>query len=95
MLNLPQLNVTVENMIQCYNILGEYGETEDDYPYDIQILESEGRRVVEGLGISSNNFLNLLKTMKVNIGSHENPKFANIGDYWEDETIRKIINLLH
>ena len=36
-----------------------------------------------------------LKIYKVNIGSLENPKFSNIGDYWDDETLGKIIDLLH
>ena len=31
----------------------------------------------------------------MNIGSLENPKFSNIGDYWDDETLGKIIELLH
>ena len=36
-----------------------------------------------------------MKIKKVNIGSHENPKFANIGDYWDDETMGNIIDPLH
>ena len=36
-----------------------------------------------------------LKIKKVNIGMEENPKFANIGDYWDEETMEKITNLLH
>jgi hypothetical protein len=31
----------------------------------------------------------------VNIGIEEKPKFANIGDYWNDETVEKIVDLLH
>ena len=36
-----------------------------------------------------------MKIRKVNIGSDENPKFANIGDYWDEETMAKITDLLH
>ena len=36
-----------------------------------------------------------LKIKKVNIGSTENPKFVNIGDYWDNETVGKIMDLLH
>ena len=50
---------------------------------------------MEGFGISSNKFLNPLKTKKVNIGSPKNPKFTNIGYYWDDKTTRKITDLLH
>ena len=50
---------------------------------------------VEGFGIYSDQFLSPLKIKKVNIGSLENSNFANIGEYWDDETIGKIIDLLH
>ena len=36
-----------------------------------------------------------LKMKRVNIGSEEQPKFASVGDYWDDETVSKIIELLH
>ena len=52
-------------------------------------------RAVEGFGISSDQFLNLLKVKKVNTGSRENPKFANIGDYYDTETVGNITDLLH
>ena len=39
--------------------------------------------------------MNPLKVKKVNIGSRKNPKFSNIGDYWDDETVGKIIDILH
>ena len=37
----------------------------------------------------------LLKIRKVNIGTEENPKFASVGDYWDEETMAKIMDLLH
>ena len=30
-----------------------------------------------------------------NIGLKENPKFSNVGDYWDEETMAKITDLLH
>ena len=36
-----------------------------------------------------------LKIRKVNIGTEENPKFASVGDYWDEETMAKITDLLH
>ena len=51
--------------------------------------------VVEGFGISSYQFISPLKVKKVNIGSPESPKFANIGDYWDDETVGNITDFLH
>ena len=78
--------------MECYNI---DGEPELDDPCDIHIPKFEGSQVVKGLGLSSDNFLKPLKIKKVNIDSLENPKFANIGDYWDDETVSKITDLLH
>ena len=37
----------------------------------------------------------LLNIRKVNIGIEENPKFASIGDYWDEETMEKTTDLLH
>ena len=50
---------------------------------------------MEGLGISSDQFLDPLKIKKVNIGSPRKPKFSNIGYYWDDETVGNITGLLH
>ena len=75
--------------MECYIVTGG---PDDDDPWDTNIPEYGGTYVVERIGISSNQFLNPLKTKKVNIGSLDNPKFANIRD---DETDRRITDLLH
>ena len=75
----------------CYNLSGDL----DDGITNINIPELEGMHKVEGSGSSSDQFLKLLKIKKVNIGSPKNPKFSNIGDYWNDETTAKITELLH
>ena len=36
-----------------------------------------------------------LNIIRVNIGTKENWKFASVGDYWDEETMAKIMNLLH
>ena len=64
--------------MECYNISRE---PKDDDLWDIHILEYEGSRVLKGPGLSFDKFSNPLKIKKVNIGSLENPKFGNIGDY--------------
>ena len=71
------------------------GEPNDDDPLDVNIPYFEGTHAVKGLGISSDQFLNPLKFNKINIGSPENPKFSNIGEYQDDETVGKITELLH
>ena len=35
-----------------------------------------------------------MKIKKINIGIEDNPKFANIIDYWNDKTMGKIVDLL-
>ena len=50
---------------------------------------------VEGFGISSDQLLSPLKIKKVNIDSPKNPNFSNIGDYWDEETVGNITDLLH
>ena len=39
--------------------------------------------------------LQLLKIIKVNIGTEEKPKFAHVGDCWDEETMTKTTYLLH
>ena len=43
----------------------------------------------------TNNVNQPLKIRKVNIGTEEEPKFANIGYYWDEETMVKITDLFH
>jgi len=40
------------------------------------------------------DILELLKTRQVNIGFEEEPKFAKIGDYWDEDTVDKVVELL-
>ena len=50
---------------------------------------------MKGFGISSDQFMNPLKVKNINIGSLKNPKFVDIGDYWDDDTVEKITDILH
>jgi hypothetical protein len=49
---------------------------------------------VEGPLIESKGISTSIKVKKVNIGIVENPKMASIGDYWDEQTIEIIIELL-
>ena len=75
----------------CYNLSGDL----DNDLTNINIPESEGSREVEGSSISSEQFVKPLKIKKVNIGSEENPKISNIIDYWNEEIVAKVTDLLH
>ena len=89
--NSHQCSATIQQWMDCYNLAGDL----DDDLTNINILKLGGTRAVEQSGISSDQFLKPLKIKKVNIGSSENPKFANIGDYWDEETVTKVTDLLH
>jgi hypothetical protein len=36
-----------------------------------------------------------IKVKILNIGTNDNPKMANIEDYWDEQTVERIIELLH
>jgi hypothetical protein len=40
-------------------------------------------------------FVALIKVKKFKIGTTENPKMANIGDFWDEQIVERIIELLH
>lgn len=45
--------------------------------------------MIENLGITVP-----LKIKQVNIGTEEEPKFAKIGDYWDDTTVDEVAEFL-
>ena len=88
----PKWKVALEQALECYN-LAEEGE-EDENPHNINILEFEGTRNVQGLKLKVHDVVKLVKIKKVNISTKEEPKFMSIEDYWDDETVENIANLL-
>ena len=83
----------MQSMMECYNLSGKLKD--NDELRNINILETEGSRDVAALDVPTNPMTQLPKIKKVNIGTEENLKFANIGDYWNEETMAKIMDLLH
>jgi hypothetical protein len=75
----------------CYNI----NVDEDDDPRKVNITETEGQRDIEGPGVELPFIGQPIKIKKVNIGTEQTPKLANVGDYWDAATIDKITELLH
>jgi hypothetical protein len=61
----------------------------------VNISKTEGQRDIEGIGIELPFVGHPIKIKKVNIRTEKTPKLANVGDYWDDATISKIIELLH
>jgi NADH:ubiquinone oxidoreductase subunit D len=85
-------NINVHELLECYNVAKE--EHDEDDPRNVQIPKTEGERVVEEPKLEFVAYIHSIKTQKLNIGTVENPKFAQIGDYWSDETVEKIVDLL-
>jgi len=77
--------------LECYNVKAEGDE---DDPRDVNIPESEGSREVCGPEIEDPEFATPLKMKQVNIRTEEEPKYAMLGDYWDDATVEKVIELL-
>jgi hypothetical protein len=83
---------TVKELLSCYHVQEEAPDEDD--PHDIQIKEVEGKRDVEGPPIESEVISMPIKVNKVNIGTTEQPKMASIGDYWDEQIVESIIELL-
>ena len=72
------------------------GELEDhDELRNINIPETEGSRDIAAPALPTDPMNVPLNIWKVNIGTKENSKFVSVGDYWDEETMEKITDLLH
>jgi hypothetical protein len=72
----------------------EEEEPDEDNMHNIQITEIEGERKVEGPSLESKVFVALIKVKKFNIGTNNNPKMVNIGEYWDEKIVERITELL-
>ena len=79
------------NAVECYNLAID----DDEDPHNINIPESEGHCEVHGPAVEEPEVTQPLKTRQVNIGSEEMPKYSTIGDYWDEEMVSKVTQLLH
>jgi hypothetical protein len=79
-------NAPLQKLQGCYNI----NVDEDDDPRNVNIAETKGQRDIEGPGVKLPFIGQPIKIKKVNIGTEQAPKHANVGDYWDDATIDKI-----
>ena len=88
----------VASCTECYNFAAKSDnedKDEDEDPCNINIPESEGTRDVDGPKLEIPAITEPLKIKKFNIGTDTDPKFASIGDYWDDKTVGQIADLLH
>jgi hypothetical protein len=61
---------------------------DEDDPHNIQIIDIEEEREVEGLSLELEVFFALIKVKKFNIGTNHNSKMASIGDCWDEKNNR-------
>ena len=80
----------MENVTECYNLAAD----EEEDAHNVNILESEGSHHVQGPTLEIPEIIEKVKIKKVNIGTEVDPKFASIRDYWDDETVGHIADLL-
>lgn len=90
MINYLDQSAQLETMLECYNLATD----EDDKPRNINILESEGTREIQGPELEIPEITEKVKTKQINIRTLADPKFASIGDYWDEEIVGNIADLL-
>ena len=83
----------MHSMMGFYNVTG--GPYDGEHPRNINIPEYEGSQDIAKPKMLIDRVNQPLKIQTVNIETKEEPKFANIGDYWNEETMVNIIDLLH
>ena len=71
--------VIVQEVLECYNVIGE--DQDDEDPRNLQVPKPEGEYAVEVIEIEYNVYVKPMRTHKVNIVTKDKPKFVNIGDY--------------
>jgi hypothetical protein len=84
--------LTVHKLLEFYNVRKD--EYDEGDPRNVEVPEIEGTHEVEGPELVSVEYTQSIKTNQVNIGTPEDPKFAHIGNYWNNETIEKVADLL-
>ena len=86
----------MKQALACYKLAieGNDVESDDEELQHIEITETEGKRGVQVPKLRSSDITKPLKITKFNIGSEEQPKFVNVRDYWDEETVSKITELL-
>ena len=80
----------LESALECYKLAKE----EEEQPCNTNIPKLEGFYGVQGPKLEIPEITEKVKTKKINIGIEVDPKLASIGDYWDDETVRHITDLL-
>ena len=81
----------MQDIVNCCNL--SIKECDED-PRNVSIPDSEGERAIAGPPLQTIDVIKTMKLWEVNIGIEEQPKLAKIGDYWDDDTVGKVAELL-
>ena len=81
----------LQKLKSFYNINAD----DDDDSRKVNITETEGQINVEGPRVELPFIGHPIKIKKVNIGTEETLKLANVRDYWDVSIIEKITELLN
>ena len=87
----PTWEMQMQDIVNCHNLSME--ECDKD-PRNVSIPESEGKRAIYRPPLQTVDVTKPLKLREFNIGMEEQPKLAKIGDYWDDDTIGRFVELL-
>ena len=68
--------------MEGYNV--SRGQDDNGNLWNIKILKIGGSQDITAPNIPTNPMSQPLKIRKVKIGMEGNPKFANVGDYWDE-----------
>jgi hypothetical protein len=74
--SVPRYIATIQDVLECYNVVGE--DQEDEYLRILKIPETEGECIVEGPELESSEYAKPLRMCKMDIGTKDNPKFTKI-----------------
>lgn len=88
---MPTWETQMQDIVNCCSLASEEGE---DNLRSVFILELEGERAVEGPPLREVDITKPLKLCEVNIGTKEQSKLAKIGDYWDENSVGKVAELL-
>ena len=68
---------------------------QEEAPNNLQMKEIGVHSVQDKVSISNLlEYQQLMKTKKQNIGTKDNPKMVIIGDYWDDEIVTQLVDIL-
>jgi len=82
----------LSSTLGCYNV---NVEEDDEDPWNINISETKGSCEIRRPSLEDPDITVPLKTKQVNIVTEVEPKYATLGDYWDDAIVNKVSELLH